>query len=149
MKEEEFRTNHSLIIEYYQYIELRLKGICAAITADGDKGWIERLDDYEGDPLGKLLKELLKVQKQQGREYIKIEEIRQLDILRERRNYWCHQCFGGNESHLYIKKGEVLPDITAKEVKEDLNEAVFWDEKLTEFYRCISQEKRIAETIDF
>ena len=43
MTETEFRFKHSEIIEYYQLIEMRLKGICAALMADGNKGWYERL----------------------------------------------------------------------------------------------------------
>ncbi|MBR5114413.1 MAG: hypothetical protein IK101_03860 [Oscillospiraceae bacterium] len=145
MKEKDFRIMHSMIIEYYQLIEMRLKGICAAINMDGNKGWIERLDDYEEDPMGKLLIRIQKDQKQQGHEYIKIEEIHQLDKLRERRNYWCHQCFGGSENYLHIKRGEVLPDSLAQNIKTDLNEALSWDEKLTGILCNISDEKRIAD----
>ena len=34
MNQSEFREKHSELIEYYQYIEMRLKGICAVIPAD-------------------------------------------------------------------------------------------------------------------
>ncbi len=37
MTETEFRVKHSELIEYYQLIEMRLKGICAALLADGEK----------------------------------------------------------------------------------------------------------------
>ena len=47
MTESEFRFKYSELIEYYQYIEMRLKGICATILVltDEDKGWFERLSD--------------------------------------------------------------------------------------------------------
>lgn len=34
MNKSEFRAKHSELIGYYQYIEMRLKGICAVILAD-------------------------------------------------------------------------------------------------------------------
>ena len=40
MTENDFRFKHSELIEYYQYIEMRLKAICAAILADEEKSWI-------------------------------------------------------------------------------------------------------------
>ena len=39
MTETEFRVNHSTIIEYYQYIEMRLKVICAALLSDEERNW--------------------------------------------------------------------------------------------------------------
>ena len=59
MTKTEFREKHSELIEYYQYIEMRLKGICATLLADEERGWFERLEDYESDPLGKLIKQTL------------------------------------------------------------------------------------------
>lgn len=58
MTEVEFRVKHSELIEYYQLIEMHLKGICAALDVDKENSWFDKLDDFEADPLGKLLKKL-------------------------------------------------------------------------------------------
>ena len=55
MTETEFRVKHSELIEYYQLIEMRFKSACAGLLADEEKGWFNRLDDYESDPFGKLI----------------------------------------------------------------------------------------------
>ncbi len=54
MTESDFRFKHSELIEYYQYIEMHLKAICAGFLADEEKGWFERLSDYETDSFGNL-----------------------------------------------------------------------------------------------
>ena len=41
MTEADFRFKHSQLIGYYQFIEWRLKAICAAMLADEEKGWFE------------------------------------------------------------------------------------------------------------
>ncbi len=41
--ETEFRVQHSTLIEYYQYIEMRLKGICSAIHQDRLIEWYMHL----------------------------------------------------------------------------------------------------------
>ena len=59
MTEVEFRVKHSELIEYYQLIEMHLKGICAALDVDKENSWFDKLDDFEADPLGKLLKKII------------------------------------------------------------------------------------------
>ena len=63
MTETEFRINHSKIIQYYQLIEDRIRAICAALLADEDRNWFDRLDDYETDALGKLIYQVQQIQK--------------------------------------------------------------------------------------
>ena len=62
MTEIEFRARHSELIEYYQYIEMHLKGICASFPEDENRTWFDMLDDYESDPFGKLLLTIQKYQ---------------------------------------------------------------------------------------
>ena len=62
MTETEFRINHSKIIQYYQLIEDRIRAICAALLADEDRNWFDRLDDYETDALGKLIYQVQQIQ---------------------------------------------------------------------------------------
>lgn len=58
MTEVEFRVKHSELIEYYQLIEMHIKGICAALGVDKENSWFDKRDDFEADPMGKLLKKL-------------------------------------------------------------------------------------------
>lgn len=58
MTESDFRFKHSELIEYYQYIEMRLKFICANFLAKDEQEWFDRLVDYETDSLGKLIKKM-------------------------------------------------------------------------------------------
>ncbi len=74
MTETEFRSIHSEIIEYYQYIEMRLKFICAALLPDGEKSWVERIDDYDSDPFGTLLHKIKEVQTQRRVEVLKEDD---------------------------------------------------------------------------
>ena len=64
MTESEFRFKHSELIEYYQYIEMRLRFLCADFLADEERNWFERLSDYESDSFGFLLKKIKEIQEQ-------------------------------------------------------------------------------------
>ena len=66
MTETEFRLRYSELIEYYQYIEERLKYICAQLLADEDKDWFNRLNELESDPFGMLIR---KIQQENTRQY--------------------------------------------------------------------------------
>jgi len=137
MTENDFRFRHSELIEFYQLIEMRLKGICAEFVADEEKGWFDRLDDYESDSFGLLLKETKKLQKQKQIDLLTQEEFSILDEIRKKRNFWVHQCFG-----LYpivFKKGELRHSESGKKLCLDLDEAKEWDRKLTETTRKLTQ----------
>lgn len=129
MTENDFRFKHSELIEYYQYIEMHLKGICAAILADEEKSWIERLDDYESDSFGTLLKRIKEIQEQKHINVLTKDDLTQLDRLRITRNYWAHQCFGGKQPVIF-KKERVNRNDYATKIITDLDEAIEWDEKL-------------------
>ena len=87
MTEVEFRVKHSELIEYYQLIEMHLKGICAALDVDKENSWFDKLDDFEADPLGKLLKKIKKLQSKKNYKLLKDDDFRELDELRKKRNY--------------------------------------------------------------
>ena len=131
MTETEFRVKHSELIEYYQLIEMRLKGICAAVLADEEKGWFERLSDYDSDPFGKLLKLIKDLQKEKDISVFAQEELDALNQLRLCRNYWVHQCFACAE-RITFKKGEVAKKGAAVQLHRDYEDAFEWDKKLTE-----------------
>ena len=146
LNEAEFRFTHSELIEYYQYIEMRLKGICAALLADKEKNWIQRLGNYERDPLGMLINKLKEIQKDNDFGYLSESDFDCLDKIRERRNYWCHQCFTGFD-HVTFSQGKTANErILKKQVyginlKQDFNNAFEWNETLTEVFRTISKNK--------
>ena len=148
MTETEFRFKHSQLIEYYQYVEMRLKFICAALLADEERPWFERLDDYGTDPMGKLIQKLADIQKSIGREWLTEAETAKLNALRADRNYWCHQAFSG-DLHVTFRKDAAKREMVLKrpefalKIVNDLNAAIEWDEKLTDVSRAIDAEKDI------
>ncbi len=130
MTENDFRFRHSELIEFYQLIEMRLRFICAEFIADEEKGWFDRLDDYEYDSFGLLLKKIKKLQTQKQIDLLIQEDFSTLNEIRKKRNFWVHQCFG-----LYpivFKNGELRHSESGKKLCLDLDEAIEWDEKLTE-----------------
>lgn len=131
MTETEFRVNHSTIIEYYQYIEMHLKVICAALLSDEERNWYQRLNDYESDPLGKLIKKIKKTQRQNEREVLTPEDLTALKNIQVARNYWAHQCFGALD-HVTFKNDTVKKQEYADRIETDLKLAIEWDEKLAD-----------------
>lgn len=137
MTQTEFREKHSELIEYYQYIEMRLKGICAAFLADAERDWFDRLGDYELDPLGKLIKELCAFQTQKEIGLLSQEDYESLERLRETRNYWVHQCFSNNTTHVIFKNGKVRNPKHAQDLSCALHDAIIWDRRLSEVARSL------------
>ena len=133
MTEAEFRFKHSKLIEYYQFIEWRLRAICAAMLADEEKGWFERLDDYETDAFGALVKTVQSIQKEKHITLLTQEDAASLSALRQDRNYWVHVCFIGNndqELPITFNKGELKRSAFEQDLTKSLNDAIEWDEKL-------------------
>jgi len=131
MTETAFRVHHSELIEYYQNIEMRLKGICAALGANNSGSWFQRLDDYELDPLGKMIQEIRSIQDRSKPDLFSPEDYQALSDLRQTRNYWVHQCFVSSDSCVVFKNGEVKRMDKAKKISEDLRNAREWEKKLT------------------
>ena len=138
MTEEEFRINHSKIIEYYQLIEMRLKGICAKLVEDDEKSWYSLLIDYELDPLGRLLQQIKKIQTIRNVTLLSEEDLDALDEIREARNFWVHRCFGGDNPVVFNRDGQVKNMNYSKRILDDLFVAIQWDDKLTEVFRSIT-----------
>lgn len=135
MTETEFRLNYSRLIEFYQYIEERLEYICAHLLADEEKDWFCRLNDLESDPFGMLIRKIQQLQNDKRIILLNDEEIKELNDLRNIRNYWIHQCFSGMSSPVIFRKGELRRPENAKKLLADLSVAIEWDEKLTEKLR--------------
>lgn len=140
MTETEFRVKHSELVEYYQLIEMRLRFICADLMADKDRGWFERLDDYELDPFGTLLKKIKEYQQQKQKTLLTEDDFAKLEDVRKTRNYWVHQCFGLHDQVLF-RKGSVRNPMHAQKILMDFDEAVEWDEKLTDILKQYVKER--------
>ena len=138
MNKAEFYEKYCELITYYQCIEADLKGICASLLADEERGWFERLDDYESDPLGKMIQEIQILQEKKNCALFSSEDFEALNAMRKTRNYWVHQCFVGY-THVTFHKDIVRPPYGGK-LNADLNEAIDWDQKLTEIGRPLIKE---------
>ena len=136
MTEVEFRVKHSELIEYYQLMEMRLKTACAGLLADKEKDWFARLSDYESDPFGVLIKKIKEIQQLKNLSLLSEDDFVKLDELREKRNYWAHQCFGG-QNPIVFNHGELRNPEYAKTIIADLDNAIKWDERLTEVVRSV------------
>lgn len=131
MTEMEFRAMHSKLIGYYQMIEMRLRFICATLHIDKKRDWFDKLDDYEADPFGSLTRKIRMIQGKNQITLLTQNDFEELDVLRERRNYWVHGCFIGY-SPVIFKKGEVKKLKDVKIIMRDLDNAIEWNTKLTE-----------------
>ncbi len=90
MTREEFRIRHSELIHHVQCIEHDLRIIYAAMKP-GD--FTENLGDLERANLGKIVKELEKLDYSDGHPDLSQPDYDLLDVIREKRNYWCHECY--------------------------------------------------------
>ena len=136
MTETDFRSKHSQLIEYYQYIEFDLRSICADLLDDGDRSWFDKLDDFEADPMGKLLVKLKELQNRKHLCLFSADDFDTLNTIRESRNYWVHQCFNGSP-HVIFRNNEVRYPQHSIRIINDLNQAIEWDKKITEAGRNI------------
>ena len=137
MTEKDFRAMHSELIGYYQLIEMRLKGLCAAILADEERNWFERLNDYEYDSFGILIHKITEIQEKQHLKVLEPRDLASLDDLRRKRNYWVHQCFEGDppiDRVTFSSQGRLKNQMHAQKLRADLYVAIEWDEKLAALF---------------
>lgn len=87
---EEYRIKHSMLIEQYQWIEFDLEGLYAAIS---DEPFCEALREIEKDSIGGVVREIRKIEKEKNITVFSDDEYQELDMLRERRNFWSHACY--------------------------------------------------------
>lgn len=87
---EEYRIRHSMLIEQYQWIEFDLEGLYAAIS---DEPFCEALREIEKDSIGGVVREIKKIEKEKNITVFSDDEYQELDMLRERRNFWSHACY--------------------------------------------------------
>lgn len=87
---EEYRIRHSMLIEQYQWIEFDLEGLCAAIS---DEPFCEAIREIERDSIGGVVREIKKIEREKNMTIFSDDEYQELDMLRERRNFWSHACY--------------------------------------------------------
>ena len=87
---DEYRIRHSKLIEQYQWIEFDLEGLYAAIS---DEPFCEALRGIEKDSIGGVVREIKKIEKEKSITVFSDDEYQELDMLRERRNFWSHVCY--------------------------------------------------------
>lgn len=140
MTKDEFMLQYAELISYYQLIEMRLKGICAALLADDNDIWYNQLLEQEAEPFGALLKKIRTLQTQTQKTALSQEDLAALDELRKTRNYWVHLCFVANVNSIvftYGKNPELKNPTHAPKLNRALSDAIEWDEKLTEVARQV------------
>lgn len=147
MTETEFRFRHSELIESYQYVEMRLKGIVSALLCGEEQSWFKLLDDCDNDPLGILISKLTEIRKNET--YFSKDDIEKLRRLKDRRNYWCHKCFTaiGIRASFASKTRELKQSSLGKTLIDDLRKAKECEEKLTETFRRISKEVKLVDNL--
>lgn len=87
---DEFRINHSTLIEHYQFIEAHLEGIYARIS---DADFYQGIKEVEKHNIRRLLGEIKRLDKMENRQIFTEEEYNLLDTICDRRNFWCHNCY--------------------------------------------------------
>lgn len=137
MTETDFRVQYSELIGHYQFIEIHLKEICAVLLADKDRGWFKRLDDYETDTMGEMIRKLRTVQAQKKVEFFSSADFEALEAFRQRRNYWIHKCFIDDCVTIVFKDGGLKRPQHAKMITDDFLNAQEWNEKLVEIGQSI------------
>ncbi len=137
MTETQFREMHSQVIEYYQCIEIHLKGICASLLAENERDWFPLLANSEADRLGKVIEKIRTLQNQRHVDVFSSEEYDALHEIRKKRNWWVHQCFI-DYTHVSFSKGVVKHPHHAEMITLDLQDAKGWDEKIVEIGRSLT-----------
>ena len=87
---EKFQKLHSEIIEYFQCIEYDMKRIYSAMSSDD---FDENMDWLANNNWGVVLNKLKKLDNSDDDPFFNDDEYSLLDEIRDRRNYWCHQCY--------------------------------------------------------
>ena len=138
MTEKDFRYWHSKLIENYQLIEMRLRSIYAAMKTDADKTWFELCDDYAQDSMGAMIAQICDYQESHQIKWLSDNDLEELERIRKRRNYWCHECFISPTHVCFIDKAHddsvVRDKGHVEQIVADLNDADNWDKKLTEVF---------------
>ncbi|MBQ0035336.1 MAG: hypothetical protein KBT35_00285 [Firmicutes bacterium] len=123
---DEFALAHSKLIEQYQLIEYHLEGLFG-IAGSGDFEELTRR--VENDTMGELIRKVKFIFHEKKIYLLDINDFESLEVIRNDRNYWCHQCY------LDIKAKENIEKIT--NIKNDYDLVYGMNQKLREVFKTI------------
>lgn len=128
MNNQEFRINHSKLIEQYQFIEWHLEGIFGLLE-NGD--FEELTHRVENDTMGELIRKVRFLVKENKVTYLDKEDFAILDDIRDDRNFWCHSNFLDihSDPELYKKQCE--------RIVADLDLATKMNDKLAQVFMSL------------
>lgn len=116
---DEFRINLCYFLEFFQFLEYDLKRIFAKLI---DGHYPECFDEVAEKPIGALIKKLKEVEKNENVEFLSDDDYKNLEKVKDMRNYWCHTCFIQGDGYLeqqadmsIIKKSRGLIERIIKE----------------------------------
>lgn len=87
---DKFRIMHSELIEHYQFIEMHLEGIYACLSG---KPFVEGLEDVATSNITQLVHEIKRLEKEKIISAIPAGYYDRIEVMRLRRNFWCHDCY--------------------------------------------------------
>ena len=125
MDNQEFRINHSQIIEEYQFIEWHLEGIFGLLEYGNFEELTHRV---ENDAMGELIRKVRFLVKENKVSCLNKEDFATLDEIRDDRNFWCHSNFLDihDDSKSYIDQ--------LTRIKKDLDKVHKMNDKLTQAF---------------
>ena len=86
----EFRTAHSIVMEHYQFIEMHLEGIYAALSG---RSFYEGLKEVERYNISRIIIMIQEQEKRHNKRVISDLEYEELKSIYQRRNFWTHNCY--------------------------------------------------------
>lgn len=86
----EFRTAHSIVMEHYQFIEMHLEGIYAALSG---RSFYEGLKEVERYNISRIIIMIQEQEKRNNKRVILDSEYEDLRSIYQRRNFWTHSCY--------------------------------------------------------
>lgn len=129
MSMDEFRINHSKLIEQYQLIEHHLEGLFA-ICGSGD--FEELAHRVENDTMGELIRKVRFITKEKHIDVLDKNDFAILDEIRDSRNYWCHQCY------LDIREDNSRNYVS--QLTNDLDITISMNEKLRKAFQIVKEQ---------
>ena len=129
---DEFRIYHSEIIEQFQWLEYNLKRI---LSKQPNRLDMDKMDALEKENIGQLIQRIKNFEKKNQINILTEEDYIMLEKMRERRNYWCHQCY----LDIVVKKDEHRKLVVRKDgmilgLKMDLRDIESLQNKIEELY---------------
>lgn len=118
MKLYEFRIAHSTLMEHYQFIEMHLEGIYAALSG---KSLYDGLKDVEKYSISKVIKMVQEQERRHNKRVVSDLEYKDLESVCLRRNFWVHNCY--TDMVFDRKTGDPKREVDIKQLNHDMREA--------------------------